>query len=132
MSERVHGQYAGQYFLVYFGQTIMGIIHSEIKPPLRALPTVLVHQVEWCIQIPLPCLHRGHLLPTQYVSPTLVFYLLYILSSSSSKGQLISKGLFGVFKSTKKPTVFLRISALTSKRVRIKKIKALHISVISP
>jgi hypothetical protein len=28
------------------------------------------------------------------------------------KGQLISKGLFGVFKSTKKPTIFVRISAL--------------------
>ena len=128
MSKRVHGQYAGQYFLVYFGQTIMGIIHSEIKPPLRALPTVLVHQVEWCIQIPLPCLHRGHLLPTQYVSPTLVFYLLYILSSSSSKGQLISKGFF---KSTKQPIIFLRISALASKRGRIKKIKALCQYLIS-
>ena len=128
MSKRVHGQYAGQYFLVYFGQTIMGIIHSEIKPPLRALPTVLVHQVEWCIQIPLPCLHRGHLLPTQYVSPTLVFYLLYIPSSSSSKEQLISKGFF---KSTKQTIIFLRISALASKRGRIKKIKALCQYLIS-
>ena len=35
--------------------------------------------------------------------------------SSSRKGQLISKGNFGVFKSTKKPTFFLRIFALASK-----------------
>ena len=34
---------------------------------------------------------------------------------SSTKGQLISKRLFGVFKSTKKPTIFIRISSLVSK-----------------
>ena len=32
------------------------------------------------------------------------------------KGQLISKGLFGVIVSTIKPTIFLRISALASKK----------------
>ena len=32
------------------------------------------------------------------------------------KGQLISKGLFGVIVTTKKPTKFLRISALASKK----------------
>ena len=35
---------------------------------------------------------------------------------ASSKGQLISKGLFGVIVSTKKPTSFLRIYALASKK----------------
>ena len=39
------------------------------------------------------------------------------------KSQLISKGLFGVIVWTKKPTKFLRISALAL-RGRIKKIKA--------
>ena len=35
--------------------------------------------------------------------------------NSDSKGQLISKGLFDVNVSTKKPTIFLRISVLASK-----------------
>ena len=33
-----------------------------------------------------------------------------------AKGQLISKGLFDVIVSTKKQTIFLRISALASKK----------------
>jgi hypothetical protein len=39
-----------------------------------------------------------------------------------AKGQLILKGRFGVLKSTKKPTIILRISALASQMGRIKKI----------
>ena len=42
-----------------------------------------------------------------------------------SKGQLISEGNFGVFKSPK--NVFVRISALASKMDQIKNIKALFI-----
>ena len=34
----------------------------------------------------------------------------------NTKGQLISKGLFGVIVSTKIPTIFSRISALASKK----------------
>ena len=39
-----------------------------------------------------------------------------IFKATAAKGQLISKGLFGVIVSTKKPTSFLRISALASKK----------------
>jgi hypothetical protein len=42
------------------------------------------------------------------------------------KGQLISKGLFDV--STKKSTIFLRISAPASKKMSDRKIKALYIT----
>ena len=41
------------------------------------------------------------------------------------KGQLISEGNFGIFKSPKKWTFFVRISALASKMDLINKIKAL-------
>ena len=34
----------------------------------------------------------------------------------STKGQLILKGIFGVFKSTKANEIFVRISALSSKK----------------
>ena len=42
-------------------------------------------------------------------------------------GQLISGGNFGVFKSSKKQTSFLRISALASKIVQIKQWDLLYI-----
>ena len=35
--------------------------------------------------------------------------------SADTKGQLILKCVFGIFKSPKQPTTFLRISALASK-----------------
>ena len=42
----------------------------------------------------------------------------FVLPKTEAKGQLISKGHFGVFKSTKKRTnkMFERISALSSKK----------------
>ena len=37
------------------------------------------------------------------------------VAAAETKGQLISKGNFGVFKSNKKPEMFVNISALASK-----------------
>ena len=53
--------------------------------------------------------------PREYVEPT-EFHQCPHCTYKSPKGQLISKGLFGVIVSTKKPTIFLRISALASKK----------------
>ena len=43
------------------------------------------------------------------------------LKPRTSKGHLISKGNFGVFESTKKPTIFLKISTLASRTDKIQK-----------
>ena len=51
---------------------------------------------------------------------------------AAAKGQLISKGPFGVIVPTRKPTkFFLKISALGSKKRSIKKIKALYIGLFN-
>ena len=47
-------------------------------------------------------------------------WFLELFSAATSKGQLISNGNFSIFKSTKKPTIFSRISALASKMGQIK------------
>ena len=55
----------------------------------------------------------------------------HIWAASAYKGQLISEGNLCAFKSSKKLTFFVRISALASKMDRINKIKALYlISII--
>ena len=57
------------------------------------------------------------------------FYIAPYMLAGWLKGQLISKGLFGVIVSTKKPTkFFLRISGLASKKRSDQKIKALYIT----